>query len=213
MIRWLVGLIGLSLAATQTLAADPIEIGVGYLGVAGTKLGQPPGQAAVRQGAVLHIVVAVHACSVIPGRTLVPPCHCRHRIVPAAGTAGQLELAGLRCLHQGETEIPVGGVAAAKDAIHPGMHSADICCSMAVTIFADAAPTAILDAGMRLSHFGGGGRPHGRQLRPPPGKYFSMGPTSAENVQQGVLDSAWPGRSRLVSCSMISASRGRQAAA
>ena len=37
MIRWLVGVIGLSLAATQTLAADPIEIGVGYLGVAGTK--------------------------------------------------------------------------------------------------------------------------------------------------------------------------------
>jgi len=37
MIRWLVGLIGLSLAATRTLAADPIEIGVGYLGVAGTK--------------------------------------------------------------------------------------------------------------------------------------------------------------------------------
>ena len=27
--------------------------------------------------------------------------------------------------------IPVGGVIAAKDAIHPGMHSADICCSMA----------------------------------------------------------------------------------
>ncbi|GGI18613.1 ABC transporter substrate-binding protein [Bradyrhizobium guangdongense] len=37
MIRWLVGLIGLALAATQALAADPIEIGVGYLGVAGTK--------------------------------------------------------------------------------------------------------------------------------------------------------------------------------
>jgi ABC transporter substrate binding protein (PQQ-dependent alcohol dehydrogenase system) len=37
MIRWLVGLIGLSLAATQTLAADPIEIGIGYLGVAGTR--------------------------------------------------------------------------------------------------------------------------------------------------------------------------------
>ena len=31
--------------------------------------------------------------------------------------------------------IPVGGVAATRDAIHPGMHSADICCSMAVTIF------------------------------------------------------------------------------
>jgi len=37
MIRWLVGLIGLSLAATQSLAADPIEIGIGYLGVAGTR--------------------------------------------------------------------------------------------------------------------------------------------------------------------------------
>ena len=37
MIRWLVGLIGLALAATQALAADPIEIGVGYLGVAGTR--------------------------------------------------------------------------------------------------------------------------------------------------------------------------------
>jgi ABC transporter substrate binding protein (PQQ-dependent alcohol dehydrogenase system) len=37
MIRWLVGLIGLALAATQALAADPIEIGIGYLGLAGTK--------------------------------------------------------------------------------------------------------------------------------------------------------------------------------
>src|SRR5271156_4775925 len=31
--------------------------------------------------------------------------------------------------------IPVGGIVAAKEAIHPGMHSADICCSMAVSIF------------------------------------------------------------------------------
>jgi hypothetical protein len=58
--------------------------------------------------------------------------------------------------------IPVGGIAAAKNAIHPGMHSADICCSMAVTIFGDTEPTAILDAGMKLSHFGGGGRPRGQ---------------------------------------------------
>jgi RNA-splicing ligase RtcB len=65
--------------------------------------------------------------------------------------------------------VPVGGVAAAKDAIHPGMHSADICCSMAVTIFGDVAPTALLDAGMQHSHFGGGGRPRGSQLRPPQG--------------------------------------------
>ncbi|UQD70417.1 ABC transporter substrate-binding protein [Bradyrhizobium japonicum] len=37
MIRWLVGLIGLGLAATSALAADPVQIGVGYLGVAGTR--------------------------------------------------------------------------------------------------------------------------------------------------------------------------------
>ncbi|UPK38403.1 ABC transporter substrate-binding protein [Bradyrhizobium sp. 186] len=37
MIRWLPGLIVLSLAAPQALAADPVQIGVGYLGVAGTR--------------------------------------------------------------------------------------------------------------------------------------------------------------------------------
>lgn len=37
MIRWLLGLIGLSLAATQAFAADPALIGVGYLGVAGAR--------------------------------------------------------------------------------------------------------------------------------------------------------------------------------
>src|SRR5689334_22343324 len=37
MIRWLLGPIGLSLAATSALAADPTQIGVGYLGVAGTR--------------------------------------------------------------------------------------------------------------------------------------------------------------------------------
>jgi RNA-splicing ligase RtcB len=56
--------------------------------------------------------------------------------------------------------IPVGGVIAAENAIHPGMHSSDICCSMAVSIFSsrDFDPIALLDAGMKLSHFGGGGR-------------------------------------------------------
>ena len=62
--------------------------------------------------------------------------------------------------------IPVGGIIAAKDAIHPGMHSADICCSMAVTVFGDVDPTAILDAGMKLSHFGGGGRAAEQQIMP-----------------------------------------------
>lgn len=37
MIRFLIGAIGLSLAATRVLAADPIEVGVGYLRHAGVK--------------------------------------------------------------------------------------------------------------------------------------------------------------------------------
>jgi ABC transporter substrate binding protein (PQQ-dependent alcohol dehydrogenase system) len=37
MIRWLVGAIGLGVVATHALAADPIEIGIGYLGPAGVK--------------------------------------------------------------------------------------------------------------------------------------------------------------------------------
>src|SRR5215468_7464133 len=43
--------------------------------------------------------------------------------------------------------IPVGGVAAAKDAIHPGMHSADICCSMAFWMLGGVDPTLVLDDG------------------------------------------------------------------
>lgn len=55
--------------------------------------------------------------------------------------------------------IPVGGVAAAKNAIHPGMHSADICCSMAITVFQRADNLKkILDAVEAVTHFGPGGR-------------------------------------------------------
>ncbi len=43
--------------------------------------------------------------------------------------------------------IPVGGIVAAKNAIHPGMHSSDICCSMAASIFSDGDGVALLDAG------------------------------------------------------------------
>jgi tRNA-splicing ligase RtcB (3'-phosphate/5'-hydroxy nucleic acid ligase) len=64
--------------------------------------------------------------------------------------------------------IPVGGVIAAKEAIHPGMHSADICCSMACSIFDRGVdPVAMLDAGMKISHFGGGGRPYSHAMRAP----------------------------------------------
>lgn len=53
--------------------------------------------------------------------------------------------------------IPVGGVIAAKNAIHPGMHSADVCCSMFLTIV-DADPKDVLDAMSQVTHFGRGGR-------------------------------------------------------
>lgn len=54
--------------------------------------------------------------------------------------------------------IPVGGVVAARNAILPGAHSADICCSMTATVLEDADPKAVLDALQAVAHFGGGGR-------------------------------------------------------
>lgn len=64
--------------------------------------------------------------------------------------------------------IPVGGVVAAENAIHPGFHSSDICCSLALSVFSDDAdPSTLLDAGMQLSHFGGGGRAPTNQILPP----------------------------------------------
>src|SRR3546814_19820979 len=62
--------------------------------------------------------------------------------------------------------IPVGGVAAAKNAIHPGMHSADICCSMAFTNLGSTDPRQVLAAAMGLTHFGGGGRSDGSKNCP-----------------------------------------------
>lgn len=55
-------------------------------------------------------------------------------------------------------QIPVGGVVVAKDAIHPAMHSADICCSVMMTSFGKVDPKKILDAAHATTHFGGGGR-------------------------------------------------------
>ncbi|NJC24891.1 RtcB family protein [Neolewinella antarctica] len=55
-------------------------------------------------------------------------------------------------------QIPVGGIAVAKNAIHPAMHSADVCCSVMMTDFGDAEPKTVLDAAHRVTHFGGGGR-------------------------------------------------------
>ena len=63
--------------------------------------------------------------------------------------------------------IPVGGVAVAKNAIHPGMHSADICCSVMLTDFGKADPKVILDAAHANTHFGPGGRDRDSQFRFP----------------------------------------------
>ena len=53
--------------------------------------------------------------------------------------------------------IPVGGIVASEH-IHPGMHSADICCSMAISVLPDAEPGALLDAVHAATHFGPGKR-------------------------------------------------------
>lgn len=63
--------------------------------------------------------------------------------------------------------IPVGGVVIAKIAIHPGMHSADICCSVMLTDFGDTDPKAVLDAAHVNTHFGPGGRDRDTQYRFP----------------------------------------------
>ncbi|PQJ80880.1 RtcB family protein [Polaribacter porphyrae] len=63
--------------------------------------------------------------------------------------------------------IPVGGVVVAKNAIHPGMHSADICCSVMLTDFGNANPKDVLDAAHSITHFGPGGRDRNSQFRFP----------------------------------------------
>lgn len=58
--------------------------------------------------------------------------------------------------------IPVGGIVSSTD-IHPGMHSADICCSVAITVFDTGVdPKALLDSVQSVTHFGPGGREFGK---------------------------------------------------
>lgn len=71
------------------------------------------------------------------------------------------------CPTGSEGTIPVGGVAVAKNAIHPGMHSADICCSVMLTDFGKTSPKDVLDAAHSITHFGPGGRDRDAQFRFP----------------------------------------------
>lgn len=54
--------------------------------------------------------------------------------------------------------MPVGGIVVAKNAIHPAMHSADICCSVMMTNFGLISPKKVLDMAHSVTHFGGLGR-------------------------------------------------------
>lgn len=53
--------------------------------------------------------------------------------------------------------IPVGGVVESEH-VHPGWHSADVCCSVAISIFRPMDPKYLLDAVHGVTHFGPGGR-------------------------------------------------------
>ncbi|MBB3696821.1 RtcB family protein [Flammeovirga yaeyamensis] len=63
--------------------------------------------------------------------------------------------------------IPVGGVVVTENAIHPGMHSADICCSLMLSDYGKVDPKLILDAAHEATHFGPGGRSRDDQYRFP----------------------------------------------
>jgi len=60
--------------------------------------------------------------------------------------------------------IPVGGIVAARNAIHPAMHSADICCSVMMTNLGHIDPKLALDMAHSVTHFGPGGRKDPFQL-------------------------------------------------
>jgi len=64
----------------------------------------------------------------------------------------------------GRDEIPVGGIVATKNAIHPRMHSADICCSVMATDLGYSDPKNVLDIAFDTTHFGIGGRDRNDQL-------------------------------------------------
>ena len=67
----------------------------------------------------------------------------------------------------GPTSVPVGTVVAAENAIHPGWHSADVCCSMYASSFGKADPKKLMDHVLQSTHFGPGGRNRDREIALP----------------------------------------------
>lgn len=63
--------------------------------------------------------------------------------------------------------IPVGGIAITKNAIVPGFHSSDICCSLMLTNIGKIEPKKVLDIAVNVTHFGQGGRSRDSQFRLP----------------------------------------------
>src|SRR4051812_45933501 len=64
----------------------------------------------------------------------------------------------------GHALIPVGGGIEVENAIIPGAHSSDICCSMFATFFPANHPVGeMMDQLQKTTHFGPGGRPRGHQ--------------------------------------------------
>ena len=68
----------------------------------------------------------------------------------------------------GTATIPVGGAIEVLNAIIPGAHSADICCSMFASFFPANHPVGeMMDHLQKVTHFGMGGRPRGDQWTSP----------------------------------------------
>lgn len=63
--------------------------------------------------------------------------------------------------------IPVGGVVACKDHIVPEYHSADVCCSVMMSVIGNIKPRLVLDAAQSITHFGPGGRADDRLFAAP----------------------------------------------
>ena len=63
--------------------------------------------------------------------------------------------------------IPVGAIAILNNAIAPGLHSADICCSLMLTNVGKVNPKLVLDEAMKQVRFGPGGRSKSNSFRVP----------------------------------------------